>query len=176
MLPKEERKALNEAFWAGFKTHMRACMSSSGRRINWINYPTGVKDVYMRMEVDAHGVRLCFDVQPKDDGIRSIIWEQMTELKTLMQAEMGIEAIYLEKSHYWNERLISRIKWEDNTLNYFNEEDIPKIIEFLKDKLITHKEFIKQMKKCDDDFEKMLKSVGICILLFISFYIKFLIF
>ena len=31
MLPKEERKAFNEAFWAGFKTHMRACMSANGK-------------------------------------------------------------------------------------------------------------------------------------------------
>ena len=54
--------------------------------------------------------------------------------------------------------------------------DLKKQVSYLKDKLIAHKEFIKQMKKCDDDFEKMLKLVGICILLFISFYIKFLIF
>jgi len=54
--------------------------------------------------------------------------------------------------------------------------DLKKQVSYLKDKLIAHKEFIKQMKKCDDDFEKMLKSVGICILLFILYYIKFLIF
>ena len=130
MLPKEERKALNEAFWAGFKTHMRACMSSSGRRINWINYPTGVKDVYMRMEVDAHGVRLCFDVQPKDDGIRSIIWEQMTELKAVMDSTMGTEAIWVESSHYWNGRLISRIKWENPALNFNKIENLGKMCVF----------------------------------------------
>ena len=54
--------------------------------------------------------------------------------------------------------------------------DLKKQVSYLKDKLIAHKEFIKQMKKCDDEFEKMLKSVGICILLFILYYIKFLIF
>jgi hypothetical protein len=54
--------------------------------------------------------------------------------------------------------------------------DLKKQVSYLKDKLIAHKEFIKQMKKCDDDFEKMLKLVGICILLFILYYIKFLIF
>jgi hypothetical protein len=54
--------------------------------------------------------------------------------------------------------------------------EMKKQVSYLKDQLIAHKQFIKQMKKCDDDFAKMLKSVGICILLFISFYIKFLIF
>ena len=54
--------------------------------------------------------------------------------------------------------------------------EMKKQVSYLKDQLIVHKQFIKQMKKYDDDFAKMLKSVGICILLFISFYIKFLIF
>jgi len=54
--------------------------------------------------------------------------------------------------------------------------EMKKQVSYLKDQLIAHKEFIKQMKKCDDDFAKMLKSVGICILLFILYYIKFLIF
>ena len=132
---EEEKKERNIKFWEDFRKAIKDQRSTNGRQMNWINYPTDVKDIYVRMEADGDGARLCFDIQPKEDGIRSILWEQMTELKTLMQAEMGIEAIYLEKSHYWNERLISRIKWEDNTLNYFNEEDIPKIIEFLKDKL-----------------------------------------
>ena len=120
--------------------------SSTGRQVNWINYPTSVNDVYVRMEVDAKGVRLCLDVQPKENGIRSIIWEQMTELKAIMQAEMGIEAIFDEESHFWNERLISRIKWEDNSLNYYNEEDVPKIIEFLKDKLMRFDKFYQEYK------------------------------
>lgn len=146
MLSKEALKEKNTQFWTDFRKSMNKQASSTGRQINWINYPTGVKDVYMRMEVDANGVRLCCDIQPKDDGIRSIIWEQMTELKAIMQTEMGIEAIYDEESHYWNERLISRIKWEDNTLNYFNEEDIPKIIDFLKDKLIRFDKFYQEYK------------------------------
>jgi len=54
--------------------------------------------------------------------------------------------------------------------------EMKKQVSYLKDQLIAHKQFIKQMKKCDDDFAKMLKSVGICILLFILYYIKFLIF
>jgi hypothetical protein len=49
MLPKEERKAWNEAFWAEFKAHMRACLSASGKRVNWASYPTQVKNTYLRM-------------------------------------------------------------------------------------------------------------------------------
>ena len=100
MLSKEALKEKNSQFWTDFRKSMNKVTSVSGRQINWINYPSSVKDVYVRMEVDANGVRLCFDVQPKDDGVRAIIWEQMTELKALMQTEMGIDADFNEKSHF----------------------------------------------------------------------------
>ncbi len=146
MLSKEELKQKNTAFWEQFRKSIKDQRSSNGRQMNWINYPTDVKDVYVRMEVDAKGARLCFDIQPKDNGIRSIIWEQMTELNKVMSDEMGIEAQWDEKSHYWNGRLISRIKWEDDSLNYFKEEDIPLINDFLKDKLTRFDRFYQEYK------------------------------
>ena len=146
MISKEELKEKNTAFWDEFRKVMNKETSSAGRQINWINYPTDVNDIYIRMEVDAKGSRLCFDVQPKSDDIRSILWEQMTELKAIMTQEMGIEAVWNEESHYWNERLISRIKWENNDLNYYNEEDVPKIIEFLRDKLLRFDKFYQEYK------------------------------
>jgi len=54
--------------------------------------------------------------------------------------------------------------------------EMKKQVSYLKDQLIAHKQFIKQMKKCDDEFAKILKLVAIGILLFILYYIKFLIF
>ena len=90
--------------------------------------------------------RVCLDIQPKSDDIRSILWEQMTELKAVMENEMQIEANWNEESHYWNGRLISRIKWENNDLDYYKSEDIPKVIEFLKDKLIRFDKFYQEYK------------------------------
>ena len=147
MLSKEELKEKNSTFWNNFRKVMNNESSVSGRQINWINYPTDVKDIYVRMEVDSKGVSLCFDIQPKSDSIREILWEQMTELKAVMESEMGIEADWNEESHFWNERLISRIKWENKELNYFNEDDVPKIIDFLKDKLIRFDKFYQEYKE-----------------------------
>ena len=146
MLSKEETKIKNTEFWEQFRKSIKDQRSSNGRQMNWINYPTDVKDTYLRMEVDSKGARLCYDVQPKDDGIRAIIWEQMTELKKVMAETMGIEAEWVEESHYWNGRLISRIKWENNDLNFFKEEDIPEINAFLKDKLTRFDKFYQEFK------------------------------
>jgi hypothetical protein len=54
--------------------------------------------------------------------------------------------------------------------------DLKKQVSYLKDQLISYKQFIKQMKKYDDDFAKMLKYIAIGILLFSLYYIKFLLF
>ena len=49
--------------------------------------------------------------------------------------------------------------------------DLKKQVSYLKDQLISHKQFIKQMKKYDDDFAKMLKLViiGVTILLLLLY-------
>tara|TARA_B110000285_G_scaffold171312_1_gene191779 strand:+ start:336 stop:800 length:465 start_codon:yes stop_codon:yes gene_type:complete len=146
MISKEELKEKNQQFWSAFQQEMNHVSSVTGRQINWINYPTHVNDIYIRMEVDAKGARLCFDIQPKSDAVRQVLWEQMTELKAVMENKMGVEANWNEESHFWNDRLISRIKWQEGNLNYYNEEDVPKIIEFLKEKLIRFDAFYQEFK------------------------------
>ena len=49
--------------------------------------------------------------------------------------------------------------------------ELKKQVSYLKDQLISHKQFIKQMKKYDDDFAKMLKLVVIVVTILLLFYI-----
>lgn len=147
MLSKEERKELNTRFWSEFKKEMRSVKSSDGRGINWINYPTSVKDVYVRMIATGKGVRFCFDIQPKDEGIRSILWEQMTELGKVMQDEMGEATSWNEFDHVFSNRTVSRICWENTELNFYNNNDIPEIKRFFREKLIAFDAFYQEFKE-----------------------------
>ncbi len=146
MLSKEERKERNTLFWNTLKKQMRSVPSCTGRSISWIKYPTDVKDVYLRMETDSKGARLCFEIQPKDDGIRSILWEQMTELKVVMEEEVG-EAEWYEFHREFSGRNVSRIQWELKDKNFYKDEDFPAIIEFLKEKLIDFDSFYQEYKE-----------------------------
>ena len=132
MLPKEERKAWNEAFWAGFKTHMRACMSSSGRRINWSNYPTQVKNTYLRMICDGRAISICYDIQFKDAGIQAIFWEQLTELKVVLESNMSIQTHWDPQFVNHEGQTIGRISWHLEGSNYYNQEDWTVIYAFFK--------------------------------------------
>lgn len=146
MLSKEERKERNSEFWNTFRIEMRQEKSCTGRSMNWINYPSDVKDVYIRLEADSKGARFCFEIQPKDEEIRSILWEQMTELKNVMESEIGPATAWNEFERLFNNRNVSRIYWEDDSINFFNESDQPKVINFLRNKLIHFDKFYQEYK------------------------------
>ncbi len=146
MLSKEERKALNSSFWDTFRKEMRQYKSVNGRGMNWINYPSDVKDIYIRLQADPKGARLCFDIQPKDDGVRSILWEQMTELKVVLEDAVGI-AVWNENDHIFNGRTVSRIFWELTDVNFYAAKDHEKIKDFLKQKLIDFDAFYQEFKE-----------------------------
>ena len=147
MLSREEQKQLNTEFWTEFRKFMSHFKSSNGKRINWISYPSDVKNVYIRLQADGKGARLCLDIQPKDDGIRAIIWEQMTELKKVMESNMTHETIWLEKM--WNDegRSFSRIMWQQEDLDFYLLKDRILIFEFLKNRLVEFDAFYQEFKE-----------------------------
>lgn len=146
MLSKEERKQKNQAFWEGFKTYMKGTPSCSGRRTNWLNYPTEVEELYVRLTASNNGCSLNFDIQSKDEGIREIVWEQMGELRVVLSSEMNYPSVWIEDQPMPTGQIISRITWEDERFNYFNEDDIPKIYAFLKQRLIDFDRFYQEYK------------------------------
>lgn len=147
MFSREEQKKRNSEFWEKFRKYMNKYRSSNGRKMNWLNYPSDVKDVYIRLQADNEGARMCFDIQPKDEGVRAIVWEQMTELKKVMESSMNYETTWLEQLCSPEGRVFSRIMWEKEGLNFYNEEDHLAIFEFLKDRLIEFDEFYQEFKE-----------------------------
>lgn len=146
MLSKEEKKALNTHFWSGFKEFMKKTSSSNGRRMNWLNYPSDVKGIYIRLEADAKGARLCLDIQPKDDGIRAIIWEQMIELKRVLESNMNSETIWTENYNLPDSRKISRISWETTEGSIYNKDEHETLYQFLKLRLVEFDVFYQEFK------------------------------
>ncbi len=146
MLSKEDQKQKNKDFWDGYKQFMRGVSSSNGRRMNWINYPTDVKNLYVRLEVSHEGCSVNFDIQPKDASIREIIWEQMGELKVVLEKTMNYETFWDERYFGPTNTESSRISWRNEELNYFKDEDVPKIYEFLKARLRSFDEFYQEYK------------------------------
>ncbi|AEA45437.1 DUF4268 domain-containing protein [Fluviicola taffensis] len=146
MYSKEEAKQLKADFWNQFKVHMQKVRSSNGRRMNWLAYPTEVKDIYVRVDVDGKGARFTFDIQGKDEGVRAILWEQLTELKIVLEEEMGTEGVWIENASTSVVSDFNRIIWERRDLNFYRKEDHPEIINFLSERLIHFDAFYQEFK------------------------------
>ena len=146
MLSKEERKQRNSDFWNVFRKRMRSFRSTNGRTINWVTYPSDVRYIFIRMEVDGRCAKLCLDIQSKDEGVRSILWEQMTELKNVLESAINWETQWMEHFTGQNGQLISRISWEKEGVNFYKDEDWPEIMKFLEERIIEFDEFYQEFK------------------------------
>lgn len=141
MFSKEEQKKLNAAFWTKFKEQAGVNKGVSGKRINWVNYPTHLKQLYIRLHADTVIARFSIDIQAKDQGIRSIIWEQMTELKKVMEEEMNTKGLWEETAYNSANQLISRISWTLEDVNMYVKEDQDKIFNFFIPLLVGFDKF-----------------------------------
>lgn len=146
MYTREELKAIRTAFWNDFKNYMSKHRSSNGRRMNWLNYPSEIPFIFIRLDADTKGARFMFDIQAKDEGIRAIIWEQMYELKVVLEAEMGTDGVWLENCSSPAVPQFNRILWERNDLNFFNPDDKKAIFAFFEDRLVQFDAFYQDFK------------------------------
>ncbi len=146
MLSKEARKERNEKFWAAFKEVMRKRVSSSGRRVNWSTYPTEVKNTYLRLICDGKLTAVCYDIQFKESGVQAIFWEQLGELKTVLESSMNYPTQWNEQFVNAEGKTIGRISWELEGVNFYNDSDWSKIHIFFKDRLIEFDAFYQEFK------------------------------
>ena len=146
MLSKQELKDRNVAFWSEFKTFMSAHRSSNGKRMNWLNYPTDVKYIFLRLEADKFGARINFDIQAKDAGVRAVVWEQMEELKKVLTDSMGEPGDWIFDYSTPEITSFCRIKWEITDVNFFVDADKEKIFRFFEKKLVGFDEFYQNFK------------------------------
>jgi hypothetical protein len=146
MLSKEELKQYNFDFWTDFKKIMSGIKSSNGKKINWLSYPTEMKHVYLRLKADKKFASLVLDFQHKDDGVRSVFWEQMLELKKVLTDHMQTEGNWLENCSSDEFLNFNRIEWRLDYVNYLNKEDENAIHDFLKTKLIQFDVFFQEFK------------------------------
>lgn len=148
MFTKEEKRNHNINFWGDFKKFMGKTRSQSGKKIDWLNYPTQIKYVFLRLEANDEFIAIYFDIQPKDEGVRSVMWEQMGELKAVLTNAMnGDVGVWKENEFDTTKGTFSRIEWKLPNVNYYNLEDKNKIFEFFKEKLVCFDDFYNEFNE-----------------------------
>lgn len=111
--------------------------SAEGDTTNWINYKTGVKHVYFRMQADNRRATIAIELSHPDAGIRELFFEQFLEVKGLLREALGEEWTWEAQATDAQGLPYSRIYTELSPANLFSRDDWPALISFFKPRLIA---------------------------------------
>ena len=93
-----------------------------------MNYKTGIKDVYFRMDTLATSATISISLEHKDEGIRELFFEQFQELKLMLEDSLEEE---------WTWQQPNRIIKELPDVSVFNKDQWSELITFFKPRIIA---------------------------------------
>jgi hypothetical protein len=147
---KEEASQIRQAFWTTFGQYIAPQLSAEGLRVNWVNYKTGLKNVFFRMHAYNRSALIAIELTHPDPGIRELFFEQFKELKNILHATLGEEWEWQPKFQDEYGKSISRIYQQLNETSIFNKNDRPALISFFKPRIIALDEFWSDAKYAFD--------------------------
>jgi len=152
MYTRAETSKIKTEFWIAFGQYMKPVPNAQGRKINWPNYKTGVKDVYFRMKAERDFASIGIELGHHDPELQELFFDQFKELKNLLKSSLGEEWDW--KLHGQNEfgQTISKIEKVLPNVNVLENTYWPEIIAFLKPRIIALDEFWDNVKPGFEDF------------------------
>lgn len=152
MYSREQASLLKQEFWTIFGQYLAPVLSSEGLKTNWINYKTGLKYVYFKMDADKRKASISIEITHPDIGIQELFYEQFIEYKPMLTHYLKEEWEWELHTRNNQGTVISTIKTECSGVSIFNKSDWPKLISFYKPRIIALDEFWTDVK---DGFESL---------------------
>ncbi|WP_111319548.1 DUF4268 domain-containing protein [Algoriphagus chordae] len=146
MYTKAETSRIRSEFWIAFGQYMKPIPNAEGRRINWPNYKTGVRNIYFRMKAERDFASIGIELGHPDEELQELYFDQFGQLRKILESTLGEEWSW--KLHQENEfgQIVSRIEKILPVVNVMDEKDWPEIISFLKPRIIALDEFWELVK------------------------------
>jgi len=141
MYSKDQASQLKQAFWTAFGQYMGPVLSADGLRINWINYKTGVKHIFFKMQADNKHATIAIEISHPDTELQQLFFEQFESYKTMLHDTLGEEWDWQLHTVDNYGKTISRIYAELRPASIFQKEDWPNLISFFKPRIIALDEF-----------------------------------
>ncbi len=141
MYSLQETSVIRKNFWTSFGQYMKPINSASGERVNWVNYKTGIRHLYFRMDVNNSLASVAVELRHPDTDEQKQYFEQLLQFKKILEQITGEE--WQWQLHYCDEdgNTFSRIVTTFDKVNIFNTNDWPSIISFFKPRIIALDEF-----------------------------------
>lgn len=146
MYTKQEASLIRKKFWTTLGRYLQPVPNAEGENINWINYKTGVKDIYFRMDVDKDMAQIGIEIKHTANSIDNNFYEQLANMRSMLESSVGETWEWQPEAYDEFGAGLSRIYTEKTGVNIFKESDWPAIISFLKPRIIGLDNFWLQVK------------------------------
>ena len=137
MFTQQEAAQLRQQFWTSFGQYMAPILSAEGVKINWINYKTGIKDVYFKMQADNASAVVSIVMGHADIARQTVVFDQFMQIKKQLQEAVQEEWEWVLQVTDENNKITSRIFTSLDGISIFKKQDWPAIISFFKPRMIA---------------------------------------
>jgi len=141
MYSRQETAQLKKEFWTAFGNYMKPVPSAGGEKVNWLNYKTGEKDVFFKMDAGNGFALIAIEIVHQDLEMQQLYFEQFVQLKTMLHQSLGEEWDWILHQTNESHKTVSRIYTELQGVSIFRKEDWPALISFFKPRIIALDEF-----------------------------------
>ncbi|MES2649595.1 MAG: DUF4268 domain-containing protein [Bacteroidota bacterium] len=137
MYSKQQASLLKQSFWTAFGKYMAPVPSADGNKINWINYKTGVKHIFFRMQATEINAGISIVLANPDTAIQQADYNKLLSLRVLLEEELQEKWQWQQEIKDEYGKIYSVASKNIVDVNVLDESTWPAIISFLKPGIIA---------------------------------------
>jgi len=111
--------------------------SAEGTKINWVNYKTGIKDLYFKMEAGNKTATIAIEMTHAEAQRQTVFFNQFVQCRKILEDALQEKWQWALHAPDVHNKITSRIYASQTGVNVFNKEDWPAIISFFKPRIIA---------------------------------------
>ena len=137
MYTREEASQIRSEFWTRFGQYMRPIPGADGKKKNWLNYKTGVRDIFFRLNADKVEARVSIEVRHAEAASRENVFAKFKAFRPVLEDFTKEKWNWETALQDENGKDFARISHSLRDVNLFDREDWASINSFLKPRIIA---------------------------------------
>lgn len=146
MFSKEENKQIKVDFYTQLGKKMKMNIPLSGEKVKWMNFRTGIKDIYIKVEITKRQAFALIEFKHQEDSIRELFYDQLEEFKVILNSTMPSEGVWFREFFNDYGDPYSKVEWVLEDVSIFKKETWETAHNFLSEHLIALDEFWADVK------------------------------
>ena len=147
MYSRQEAAQLRQSFWTSFGLYMAPVPAAEGLKVNWVNYKTGVKDLYFKMQAEQTAASISIVLAQDNTERQHLFFNQLLQVKNMLRDALQEDWQWEQRVQDENNKIVSRIYTAAEGVNIYRKEDWPAIISFFKPRIIALDIFWAEVKE-----------------------------